>query len=72
MKVMGIPKLLKHLTPQQSFGAIQYISKKLDPNSMSTPTVDEIRSFLYLQELVLIFAKKERKGKHTYLLQLEV
>jgi hypothetical protein len=71
MKVLGIPKLMKHLTPQQSLGAIQYISMNLDSNNMRTPTVDEKRSFMYLQELVFIFAKKEKKEKPrkcTYLL----
>lgn len=65
MKVLAIPKLMKHLTPQQTLGAIQYISNQLDPKSNRAPAVDEIRSFLYLQELVLLFAKKERKGKTT-------
>ncbi len=65
MKVLAIPKLIKHLTPQQTLGAIQYISNKLDPKSNSAPAVDEIRSFLYLQGLVLLFTKKERKGKTT-------
>ncbi len=43
----------------------QEITKKLDSNKMSTPTVDEIRTFMYLQELVFIFAKKEKKEKST-------
>ena len=63
MKVLSIPKLIKHLTAQQTLGAIQYISNQLDPTNNRVPNVDEIRSFLYLQELVLLFAKKERKGK---------
>ena len=65
MKVLSIPKLIKHLTAQQTLGAIQYISNQLDPKNNRVPDIDEIRSFLYLQELVLLFAKKERKGKTT-------
>jgi hypothetical protein len=63
MKVQAIPKLIKHLTPQQTIGAIQYISNQLDPKNNRVPDIDEIRSFLYLQELVLLFAKKESIGK---------
>jgi hypothetical protein len=63
MKVLSIPKLIKHLTAQQTLGAIQYISNQLDPTNNRVPDVEEIRSFLYLQELVLLFAQKERKGK---------
>ncbi len=67
MKVLSIPKLIKHLTAQQTLGAIQYISNQLDPKSNRVPDVEEIRSFLYLQELVLLFAQKERKGKAHHL-----
>jgi hypothetical protein len=63
MKVLAIPKLFKHLTAQHTLGAIQYISYQLDPKNNRVPDIEEIRSFLYLQELVLLFAKKERKGK---------
>ena len=64
---MSIPKLIKHLTAQQTLGAIQYISNQLDPKNNRVPDIEEIRSFLYLQELVLLFAKKERKGKDHHL-----
>jgi hypothetical protein len=67
MKVLSIPKLIKHLTAQQTLGAIQYISNQLDPKNNRVPDIKEIRSFLYLQELVLLFAKKERKGKAHHL-----
>ena len=67
MKVLSIPKLIKHLTAQQTLGAIQYISNQLDPTNNRVPDVEEIRSFLYLQELVLLFAQKERKGKAHHL-----
>jgi hypothetical protein len=63
MKVLAIPKLFKHLTPQQTLGAVQNISNQLDPKTNRVPDVEEIRSVLYLQELVLLFAKKERKGR---------
>ena len=58
---------MEHNTPQQSFGAIQCILKKLDLNNMTTPAVEEIKSksFMYLQELVFKFAKKEKEEKPT-------
>jgi hypothetical protein len=67
MKVLSIPKLIKHFTAQQTLGAIQYISNQLHPKNNRVPDVEEIRSFLYLQELVLLFAQKERKGKAHHL-----
>ena len=67
MRVLAIPKLFKHLTAQHTLGSIQYISYQLDPKNNRVPDIEEIRSFLYLQELVLLFAKKERKGKAHHL-----
>jgi hypothetical protein len=66
MRVLAIPKLFKHLTAQHTLGSIQYISYQLDPKNNRVPDIEEIRSFLYLQELVLLFAKKERKGKANH------
>ena len=65
MKVLAIPKLFKHLTAQQTLGAIQYITYQLDLKGNRVPDIEEIRSFLYLQELVLLFAKMERKGSSS-------
>jgi hypothetical protein len=48
MKVLAIPKLIKHLTPQQTLGAIQYILNQLDVKNNRVPDIKEIRSFLYL------------------------
>ncbi len=40
---------------------IQYLGKKVDLMNKIKPTLKEIRSFMYLQELVCIFAKKEKQ-----------
>jgi hypothetical protein len=60
-KELAIPKLSKHLPLQQSMDLVQYLGKKVDLMDKIKPTVEEIRSFMYLQELVFLFAKKEKK-----------
>jgi hypothetical protein len=42
---------------------LQFIGKKLDPTKKVMPTVEESRSFMYLQELLLLFGKKEKVQK---------
>jgi hypothetical protein len=59
-KVLAIPKLGKHPTQQQKMDIVQCLGKKVDPMNKSKPTVKE-RSFMYLQELVFLFARKEKK-----------
>jgi hypothetical protein len=60
---MNLPKVKKHLTPEQTHHILQFIGKNLDPNNKTLPTTKEARSFLYLQELLLLFMTKESKKK---------
>ena len=62
-KMLNMPKVKKHLTPEQSHHILQFIGKNLDPYNTTLPTTKEARSFLYYQELILLFCKKEKKKK---------
>jgi hypothetical protein len=63
---MKLPKVKKHVTPEQSMDILQFIGKKLDPTKKEMPTVEESRSFMYLQELLLLFVKKQKlQNKQT-------
>jgi hypothetical protein len=60
---MKLPKVKKHVTPEQLMDVLHFIGKKLDPMNTKMPTVEETRSFVYLQELFLLFVKKEKLHK---------
>ncbi len=44
---MKLPKVKKHITPEQPMDILQFIGKKLDPTKKEMPTVEKSRSFMY-------------------------
>jgi hypothetical protein len=62
-KTLNMPKVEKHLTPEQSHHILQFIGKNLDLYNTTLPTTEEARSFLYFQKRLLLFISKEKKKK---------